>query len=159
MENINTFYEANTDNFDRDSDGYPDAQEASAGTDPDDPTDQPDEDPWDTTHQITDPNGFYFTFFKGIGEKLFEPKPIFLNSMLLFNTYVPPVSGGGAFDPCDPGGDLFIYSFRLNASSNETGVEFTDVTDGRIVGSGVLSGGKAMLYVGGGEIGSTQIKD
>jgi type IV pilus assembly protein PilY1 len=157
LQDITTFFQNNQNNLDSDLDGYPDTQEIAAGTDPNNPLDHPQGDPPNTKKVIDDPNGFYFTFLKGSGEKLFDPKPIFFNYNLIFNTYVPPVSAGGAFDPCNPGGSLYVYTFRLSTAQNEDVIQDTDVTKGKIVGSGLLSGGRFLTYIGDGSFGSTSL--
>ena len=90
---------------------------------------------------------------------MFEPTPIYIADTVFFNTYLPPASGYSGAETCDPAGDLFLYQFKLKISSGTTLVGQTDVESGRILGSGVLSGGKFKIYIGKGEIGSQAIKD
>lgn len=158
LQDITEYIEHNQDTVDTDGDGYPDIQETSQGTDPNDETDFPQsEDPW-TDPLPLDPGkqGAYFSFINGVGEKLFEPTPIYIGGKVYFNTYVPPTGGGGV-DPCEPAGDLYLYQFGINLAGGTTYFGSVGVQKARILGSGVLSGGKYKIYIGTGEVGSTEL--
>jgi len=162
LQDITDYLSSGVDDTDSDGDGYTDIQENSAGTDPNDNTDFPStEDPWSTYLDIDETKkGFCFSYLNGVGEKLFEPTPIFIAETVFFNTYLPPAGGGGAStETCDPAGDLYLYQFKLKISNSTVKVGSTGVESGRILGSGVLSGGKYKIYIGKGEIGSQTIQE
>ncbi len=163
LQDITAYLSSGVDDTDSDGDGYTDIQENDAGTDPNDNTDFPTtEEPWGTYLDV-DPTkqGFQFTFLNGVGEKLFEPTPIYIAETIYFNTYLPPAGGGGSggTETCDPAGDLFLYQFKLKISNGTIKVGSTGVESGRILGSGVLSGGKYKIYIGKGEVGSQTIQE
>lgn len=160
LQDITEYIEHNQDTVDTDGDGYPDTQETSQGTDPNDENDFPQtEDPW-TDPLALDPGkqGVHFSFIKGTGEKLFEPTPIYIGGRVYFNTYLPPTIGGGSLDLCEPAGGMHLYQFRINYSSGTTFFGSVGVDESRILGSGVLSGGTFKIYVGGAGVGSTELE-
>jgi len=159
LQDISTYVEHNQDNTDTDDDGYSDAQENSEGTDPLDEHDYPASDPWTDPLQITSTHGFLFDFFHGVGEKLFEPTPIYMGNTIYFSTYLPSDDTMSGDETCDPAGDMFIYQFELSVSAPNTFIGSLGIESGRIVGSGVLTGGKYKIYTGNGEIGSTGLGD
>ncbi len=160
LQDISDYIEFGTDDTDTDGDGYTDIQENNAGTDPNDQYDYPVEDPWSDYFQIdSSKKGFYFSFLNGDGEKMFEPTPIYISDEIFFNTYLPPSGAIGSDETCDPAGDLFLYRFKMKISSGTTKIGRAKMEMGRILGSGVLSGGKYKIYIGKGEIGSQAIQD
>lgn len=160
LQDITDYMKSGIDTTDTDGDGYTDIQELQAGSDPNDQNSIPAVDPWSDYFDLNpSKKGFYLDYLNGSGEKLFEPTPIYIASTIFFNTYLPPSSGGSGVETCDPAGDLYLYQFKLKISSGTAMVGQTDVEAGRVLGSGVLSGGKYKIYIGTGEIGSQAIKD
>ena len=104
-------------------------------------------------------SGFWFDYTEGSGETIFEPYPIFINSTIYFNTYVPKTTSTKIIDPCVQEGNQSIYSFRVRAGGGEITLEEPKVEAGKIQGSGLLSGGKYKIYKGSGVVGSTDVID
>jgi type IV pilus assembly protein PilY1 len=159
---ISSILEGNSSNVDSDMDGYTDAQEVAEGTDPNDPNDYPAGQAPSGGINVSNAKGFYFNFFNSTysGEKMFAPAPIYIGGYLIFNTYVPPNNDGSTAnddETCDPAGDLFVYLFKLDVTDGVISLESPNVSKGRILGSGLLSGDKYKIYIGDGEIGSKKI--
>ncbi len=160
LQDITNYLRSGVDNTDSDGDGYTDIQENDAGTDPYDPDDFPLTEPWSSYLDIDlSSHGFEFDFINGVGEKMFEPTPIYIAETVFFNTYLPPTGGVTGGETCDPAGDLYLYQFKLKIVNGTIKIGSTGVESGRILGSGVLSGGKFKIYIGKGEIGSQAIQD
>jgi len=104
-------------------------------------------------------SGFWFEYTEGSGETIFEPYPIFINSTIYFNTYVPTTTSTKVIDPCVQEGNQSIYSFKVRAGGGEITIEDPIVEAGKIQGSGLLSGGKYKIYKGSGVVGSTDVID
>ncbi len=160
LQDISSYIQSGINTTDSDGDGYTDVQENEAGTDPNDEYSYPAVEPWSDYFQLNpSKKGIYFNFLNGSGEKMFEPTPIYIADTIFFNTYLPPASGSSGGETCNPAGDLFLYQFKLKISGGSTMIGQTGVDSGRILGSGVLSGGKFKIYIGKGEIGSQAIQD
>jgi len=160
LQDITSAIKGNFNNVDTDKDGFPDSQEQDEGTDPNDPYDYPIGVEPEGRMQLTDPDGFYFQFIHDTyqGEKLFSPAPIYIGGYLFFNTYLPPAdAGSGVDETCDPAGDLYVYSFKFSVIDGTITLDAPNISKGRILGSGLLSGNKYKLYIGDGEIGSLPI--
>jgi type IV pilus assembly protein PilY1 len=110
----------------------------------------------DTEFSLTSYKGLYFDYVNEDAEILFEPNPIFLNSIVYFNTYAP-VDSGVKDDPCMCTGNQFVYSFKLSSTGSTISIGDTDVFSGKIQGYGSFSGGKFKIYFGAGEAGSPDI--
>ncbi len=110
----------------------------------------------DTEFSLTSYKGLYFDYVNEDSEILFEPNPIFLNSVVYFNTYAP-VDSGVKEDPCMCTGNQFVYSFKLSSMGSTISIGDTDVFSGKIQGYGSFSGGKFKIYFGTGEAGSPDI--
>ncbi|MCK4889551.1 MAG: hypothetical protein KAS97_06425, partial [Candidatus Aminicenantes bacterium] len=104
-------------------------------------------------------SGFWFDYTEGDGETIFEPYPIFINSTIYFNTYVPTTTSIKDVDPCAQEGNQSIYSFKVRAGGGEIFIEDPIVEAGKIQGSGLLSGGKYKIYKGSGVVGSVDVID
>ncbi len=102
-------------------------------------------------------SGFWFDYTEGSGETIFEPYPIFINSTIYFNTYVPQTTSTKIIDPCVQEGNQSIYSFKVRAGGGQITLEDPKVEAGKIQGSGLLSGGKYKIYKGSGVVGSTDV--
>ncbi|MEN8223503.1 MAG: PilC/PilY family type IV pilus protein, partial [Acidobacteriota bacterium] len=103
-------------------------------------------------------SGFWFDYVNGTGETIFEPYPIFINSKLYFNTYVPTLAGI-KIDPCSPTGNQHIYEFKIITTGSQIGLTDVNVESGKVQGSGLLSSGKFKVYKGSGETGTPDIID
>lgn len=110
----------------------------------------------DTEFSLTSYKGLYFDYVNVDAEILFEPNPIFLNSVVYFNTYAP-VDSGVEDDPCMCTGNQFVYSFKLSSMGSTISIGDTDVFSGKIQGYGSFSGGKFKIYFGTGEAGSPDL--
>jgi len=111
----------------------------------------------DTEFSLTSYKGLYFDYVNEDSEILFEPNPIFLNSVVYFNTYAP-VDSGVKDDPCMCTGNQFVYRFKLSSLGSTISIGDTDVFSGKIQGYGSFSGGKFKIYYGTGEAGSPDIQ-
>ena len=111
----------------------------------------------DTEFSLTSYKGLFFDYVNEDSEILFEPNPIFLNSVVYFNTYAP-VDTGVKDDPCLCTGNQFVYSFKLSSLGSTISIGDTDVFSGKIQGYGSFSGGKFKIYYGTGEAGSPDIQ-
>ena len=105
--------------------------------------------------------GFYFNFINGASEIMFEPYPLYINSEVIFNTFVPDrlIGSGDDLDPCNPPGNQYIYRFFLNTTGGTTTIQDPLVSAGKIHGYGSLSGGEYKIYFGDGEVGSLELGD
>ncbi len=160
LQDVSDYMRAGADDTDTDGDGYSDIEEDNLGTDPSDPSDFPTTEPW-SSYFTVDPSsqGFVFDYINGSGEKMFEPTPIYIAETIFFNTYLPPSGGSSGTETCDPAGDLYLYQFKLKLTNGTIKIGGGSIESGRILGSGVLSGGKYKIYIGQGEVGSQTIQD
>jgi hypothetical protein len=110
------------------------------------------------TFNLTGKYGVYFDFINMAGEIMFEPTPLFIQRTLYFNTYAPDVVGT-EIDPCSPPGNQYVYSLHISSTGATMAVSEVEVTPGKILGYGSLSGGKYKIYIGEGELGSSTITD
>lgn len=106
--------------------------------------------------------GIYFDYFKQSPEVIFEPTPIFIDNTLTMNTYSPeaavdnttidPVTGLPITPACGSSsgfsGKHFVYQFTLGRIGTSLAITSTNVFGGKILGSGVLSSGKYIIYYG-----------
>lgn len=105
--------------------------------------------------------GFYFNFVNGTSEIMFEPYPIYINSEVIFNTFVPDrlIGEDEDLDPCNPPGNQYIYRFFLNTTGGTATFSDPLIKEGKIHGYGSLSGGEFKFYFGDGEVGSLNLGD
>lgn len=107
-----------------------------------------------TTISITAPNGWYFDFSLGEGEKIFDPEPIILPDdnlipHIYFNTYQPPsYSSGATFsNPCDVPNEGVMTIYDIAMVMCGTNMEIVAETDtGRIAGGGIYEGKEYVMY-------------
>lgn len=154
--------------FDYDGDGWPDAEETSAGTDPKDDEDYPSgTPPASSKFTITSPKGFYFNMTMGAGsgytgEKLFEPVPIYFGHYVLFNTYTPSTAAGGD-ETCEPMGNMRMYRYRLKGiEGGQLQMDALFGASNRILGSGIFqsaSGSAYKVYTGEAKPGGELVSD
>lgn len=145
---------------DTDGDGWSDALETTSGSNIYDSNDHPDPDtvPRDVTGESMDPlkQGVMLDLPNGNGEKLFEPAPIYIDSRILFNTFLPPTTVEKT--PCESTGEMRLYQFRINALGSGDGggatIDAGTSIEARILGSGLFDSGQYNVYLGVGEIGS-----
>jgi Tfp pilus tip-associated adhesin PilY1 len=145
---------------DTDGDGWSDALEASSGTNEFDGDDHPDTEdvPKDMPQESmnVDTQGVYLDLPNGNGEKLFEPAPIYIDSRILFNTFLPPTTVEKT--PCESTGEMRLYQFRINSLGSGNGqgptIDAGTSIEARILGSGLFDSGQYNVYLGVGEIGS-----
>jgi hypothetical protein len=106
--------------------------------------------------------GIYFDYFRGLDlynpnhEVIFEPTPIFVNNTLTMNTYAPTAAEGTVGCGASAGfsGKHSIYQFTLGKLGAASAITFTNSFGGKILGSGVLSSGEYIVYIGAETVGT-----
>ncbi len=109
--------------------------------------------------------GFLIEFFRANNEILYEPTPLLINNLIFFNTFSPE----DLFDPNAPpdeenvcvenpvSGQQFIYKCSFISSNGGVSITGAVTYAQKILGYGLLSGGKYKLYTGAGVPGSFSI--
>ena len=100
--------------------------------------------------------GIYFDYFRQSPEVIFEPTPIFVDNVLTFNTYTPTVASGSTTCGSSTGfsGRHSIYQFALGKIGTSIAITSTNSFGGKILGSGVLSSGEYIVYIGAETVGT-----
>jgi hypothetical protein len=103
--------------------------------------------------------GFYFDFLSA-HEIMYEPQPLYINSLVYFMTFTPQEgvgSSGTEGDPCggnsSVNGSHYIYEFKLTAQGNTFRLGDFLIQAGKILGLGPM-GDKFIVYVGAGDAGN-----
>lgn len=105
--------------------------------------------------------GIFFDYYKSSPEGIFEPNPIFIESIVSMNTFAPEVTS--TTDPCGAteqrvGGSHYVYQFTLGrVGAAGIGITNTNVMDKKILGYGLLSSGQFVIYFGLGQIGTFSV--
>jgi hypothetical protein len=103
--------------------------------------------------------GFYFDFLSA-HEIMYEPQPLYINSLVYFMTLTPQEgvgSSGTEGDPCGGNSSVhgihYIYEFKLTAQGNTFTIGNFLIQSGKILGLGPM-GDKFIVYVGAGDAGN-----
>jgi Tfp pilus tip-associated adhesin PilY1 len=100
--------------------------------------------------------GISFNYFRLAPEVIFEPTPILVNNVLTMNTYSPTVASGSTVCGNSTGfsGKHSIYQFTLGKIGSSIAITSTNAFGGKILGSGVLSSGEYIVYIGAETVGT-----
>lgn len=124
-------------------------------------TDTPDTD--DYSFNLTSYSGFWFTYTNQDHEVFYEPTPIFINNTIYFNTFAPvsieEVVTENSCTEARVTGTHYIYRFKVNNSNGVITISEPSTQPGKILGFGLLSSGKYVIYFGGSTPGGFSISN